>query len=126
MDAVRRYFKTTFATMARKGALMSRKEARAFYLLLAISPLLIWFFAYTALEKGAEGSWEEYLCWALVGLFATALISFPATLYGYHHRDRIETGNEKPHDLSGIHRAAVAGVVGVPLVREAYRWLTGN
>ncbi|MEM7042652.1 MAG: hypothetical protein AAF543_07565 [Pseudomonadota bacterium] len=112
-------------TVARKGALMSKSDVRTFYIVLAISPPLIWFFADTALRKGAEGSWEEYLCWAFVGLFASGLLTIPMTLYGYHNRHRIDVGDEQPHDLTGVHKAAIAGAAAVPILRMIQEWISG-
>jgi hypothetical protein len=49
---------------------MSKRDVRTFYVVLAIRPFIIWFFADTALKEAVEGSWEAYLYWAFVGLFA--------------------------------------------------------
>ena len=99
---------------------MSKKDVRTFYVVLVISPFMIWFFADIALKEAAEGSWEAYLCWAFVGLFASGLLTLPLTLYGYHNRHRIEVGDEQPHDFSRIYRAALLGTALVPLGRLAF------
>ena len=112
--------------MTRKGVLLSKKEARNCYIGLVVSPLLIALFTVTALDKAAERSLQEYVCWALSGFFFITLMAMSAALYGYHNRHRIDASNEQPHDFSGVHRAAIIGVAGVPLLREIYRWLMGN
>ena len=119
-SSITSYVTKTLATAARKGAGMSKKDVRTFYVVLVISPFMIWFFADIALKEAAEGSWEAYLCWAFVGLFASGLLTLPLTLYGYHNRHRIEVGDEQPHDFSRIYRAALLGTALVPLGRLAF------
>ncbi|MGH1477229.1 MAG: hypothetical protein ACRBM6_00625 [Geminicoccales bacterium] len=126
LRAIRQHFIDSTKAFIKKSALMTEKDARRNTSLAITAPLLTALFLYIELTEPSQTIIMKCIVWWLIGMMALGTILFPLSLYGYHHRHRIDTSGEEPLDYGPSMAGALLGTALVPLGRMLFDYFNIN
>lgn len=109
----------------RKGAMMSWRETRTLYWLAPMIGGLTILFGYNAYYEDDRFGFRAILGWSLVGLFVYGQTIYAALIYGYHHRDQIDPGDEAQMDFSKAYLGGVMAVILSPIFHLLISYFDG-
>jgi hypothetical protein len=106
--------KSTHA-LIRKGAVMSKEDARRNKMLAIASPLLFLMFLVIEITEPSETVIMKCLMWWLITMLGLSSILIPVTVYGYNNRHDINVEDEEPLNYAPGMIGAALGTALVPL-----------